>query len=177
LKKRCAWALDDPLLTVYHDEEWGKKVNGDVPLFELLTLELFQTGLSWRTILHKREAFREAFQGFTIEKVAQFEEEKIEELVHNQGIVRHRGKINATIHNAKVALELIQEWGSLNAYIENLPDLLEDKQKQLRKTFKHVGPSVSESFLIAAGFIPTPHDESCFMAKKTNEMSGKARTI
>jgi DNA-3-methyladenine glycosylase I len=164
MKKRCAWALDDPFLTVYHDEEWGEKVSEDIPLFELLTLELFQTGLSWRTILHKREAFREVFQDFDIEKVAQFGEDKVAELVQDQRIVRHRGKINATIHNANVALDLIQEWGSLNNYIENLPDTLEEKQKQMRKTFKHVGPSVSESFLIAGGFIPTPHDKDCFLA-------------
>jgi DNA-3-methyladenine glycosylase I len=165
MKKRCAWALDDPLLTVYHDEEWGKKVTEDIPLFELLTLELFQTGLSWRTILHKREAFRSAFQSFDLKKVAQFGEAEVEDLVQNPRIVRHRGKINATIHNAQVTLDLIQEWGSLNNYIENLPETLEEKQKQMRKTFKHVGPSVSESFLIAGGFIPTPHDKDCFLAE------------
>jgi DNA-3-methyladenine glycosylase I len=171
--KRCAWALDDPQLMLYHDEEWGRKVTEDLPLFELLTLELFQTGLSWRTILHKRDAFRKAFQGFDIEKVAQFDEEKIEELVQNPGIVRHRGKIKATIHNANVALDLIQKWGSLLNYIEKLPEPLEEKQKQLRKTFKHVGPSVSESFLIAAGFLPTPHDQDCFLGKKATNSQKK----
>ncbi len=148
----------------YHDREWGRPHTADLELFELLILELFQTGLSWRTVLHKREAFRQAFEGFDLEKVAAFDDEKIEALVQNPGIIRHRGKIVAAIHNAKACLSLIDEYGSLYLFFKNLPDDPKAQHKLMKKVFKHVGPSVIESFLIAAGFTDVPHDPGCFMA-------------
>ena len=103
---RCGWCGDDPLYRAYHDEEWGREKRGDDALFELLSLEGFQAGLSWLTILRKREGFRQAFAGFSIERVAEFDERDVERLLGDAAIVRHRGKIEATIGNAGAALEL-----------------------------------------------------------------------
>lgn len=162
--KRCKWAEADELMITYHDQEWGKQVLDDRALFELLTLELFQTGLSWRTILHRREGFRQAFDNFRIEKIAMYNEQKVQELVGNPGIIRHRGKIAATIHNAKSVLSLIETYGSLYQFFTSLPEEVKEQQKLMRKTFKHVGPSVLESFLIAGGFAQVQHEPDCFMA-------------
>src|SRR4051794_38155314 len=103
---RCGWCGDDPLYRAYHDEEWGREKRGDDVLFELLSLEGFQAGLSWLTILRKREGFRRAFGGFSIERVARFDERDVERLLADAAIVRHRGKIEATIGNAVAALEI-----------------------------------------------------------------------
>ena len=103
---RCRWAGSDPLYLAYHDEEWGRPLHGDDPLFEMLTLEGFQAGLSWLTILRKREAFRSAFAGFRISDVAAFGEHDGERLLGDAGIVRNRAKIEATIGNARAALEV-----------------------------------------------------------------------
>ena len=103
---RCWWCGDDPLYRSYHDDEWGYELRGDDALFELLSLEGFQAGLSWLTILRKREGFRNAFAGFSIERVADFDEADVERLLGDAGIIRHRGKIEATIGNAVAALEL-----------------------------------------------------------------------
>jgi DNA-3-methyladenine glycosylase I len=114
--ERCWWAGDDPLYIDYHDREWGFPVRDDRRLFEKICLEGFQSGLSWRTILGKREAFREAFAGFDFERVARFTARDVERLLGNAGIVRHRGKIESTRNNAQRARELAGEFGSLAAY-------------------------------------------------------------
>ena len=103
---RCGWCGDDPLYRAYHDDEWGRPTRGDDAIFELLSLEGFQAGLSWLTILRKREAFKAAFAGFSISRVAEFDERDVERLLADSGIVRHRGKIEATIGNAVAALDL-----------------------------------------------------------------------
>jgi DNA-3-methyladenine glycosylase I len=113
---RCWWAGDDPLYIDYHDREWGFPVSDDRRLFEKICLEGFQAGLSWRTILGKRDAFRAAFDGFEFERVARFTARDIERLVANASIVRHRGKIESTRNNARRARELAGEFGSLAAY-------------------------------------------------------------
>ena len=110
------WCGDDPLYVSYHDEEWGFPVTDDIRLFEKMCLEGFQAGLSWITILRKRENFRKAFKGFDFHKVAKFTEKDVERLLQDEGIIRHRGKIEATINNAKRAIELIEEQGSLAHY-------------------------------------------------------------
>lgn len=161
--KRCTWAQNDPLLIAYHDEEWGRHKKGDQDLFELLTLELFQTGLSWRTVLNKREGFRAAFEQFDIEKISRFDDAKLNELVQSTDIIRHRRKIEATVFNAEVVLNLIKEYGSLYSFFNQLPEDFSDKIKLIKKMFKHVGPSVLESFLIAAGLAPVPHESGCFL--------------
>ena len=113
---RCFWGGPQPDYTVYHDEEWGNPVSSDTRLFEKICLEGFQSGLSWYTILSKRENFREAFHGFEIEKVAGMGDADIEKQVLNAGIIRHRGKIKSTINNARQAIKLIEEKGSLAAH-------------------------------------------------------------
>ena len=114
--RRCHWVGDDALYIAYHDREWGFPVADDRRLFEKICLEGFQAGLSWRTILGKREAFREAFAGFDFERVSRFGARDVERLLKNAGIVRHRGKIESTINNAKHARKLADEFGSLAAY-------------------------------------------------------------
>nr|WP_321160358.1 DNA-3-methyladenine glycosylase I [Marinomonas sp. KJ51-3] len=114
---RCAWASSAPDFPEYHDHEWGFPVDDDQRLFEKLCLETFQSGLSWRTILSKRDNFRLAFENFDFHKVAQFGEKEITELLNNQGIVRNKRKILAVINNAKRALEMVEKEGSLAAFI------------------------------------------------------------
>ena len=114
---RCFWAGDDPRYIAYHDDEWGRPVADDRRLFEKLCLEGFQSGLSWRTILYKRDAFRAAFADFEVERVARFNARTVERLLQDAAIVRHRGKIESTINNAKRTLALREEAGSLAAYV------------------------------------------------------------
>ena len=114
-KCRCSWAGDVPVYVDYHDNEWGRPTHDDRMLFELLVLEGAQAGLSWLTILKKREAYREAFDGFDPAKVALYDEAKVEELMANEGIVRNRLKINAAITNAKLFLDVAREFGSFDA--------------------------------------------------------------
>ena len=113
---RCPWAVASPLLRHYHDHEWGRIVRGEQGLFERVSLEGFQAGLSWITILRKRENFRKGFAGFDIKKVAKFTQKDVTRLLKDEGIIRHRGKIESTINNAQRALELQKEKGSLAAY-------------------------------------------------------------
>lgn len=115
--KRCDWVSTDELYINYHDEEWGKPVYDDATIFEFLVLESFQAGLSWITILKKREHFREAFDQFDYNKIAQYTDDKVEELMQNAGIVRNRLKILATINNAKRFQEIQNEFGSFSTYI------------------------------------------------------------
>jgi DNA-3-methyladenine glycosylase I len=114
---RCAWCGSDPLYVRYHDEEWGRPVDDDVRLFEKLSLEGFQSGLSWLTILKKRENFRRAFKGFDIPIVARFTKRSVARLLNDSGIVRNRAKIEATINNARRCIELIEEFGTLASYV------------------------------------------------------------
>jgi DNA-3-methyladenine glycosylase I len=117
VSNRCWWCGDDPLYVQYHDEEWGRPVTDDTRLFEKICLEGFQAGLSWITILRKREHFRRAFCGFVIDRVARFTNRDVARLLRDPGIVRHRGKIESTVNNARRAHELEDEFGSLAAYV------------------------------------------------------------
>jgi DNA-3-methyladenine glycosylase I len=114
--RRCWWCGDDPLYVRYHDEEWGRPVRDDRRLFEKVCLEGFQAGLSWLTVLRKRENFRQAFAGFDFERLARFTARDVNRLLKDEGIIRHRGKIESTINNAQRAIELRDEFGSLAAY-------------------------------------------------------------
>ncbi|MFA7343040.1 MAG: DNA-3-methyladenine glycosylase I [Terrimicrobiaceae bacterium] len=116
-KPRCAWCLKDPLYIRYHDDEWGRPVHDDRVLFEFLVLESFQAGLSWLTVLRKRENFRRAFSGFDVEKVARFDQKKVERLMQDAGIVRNRLKIEAAINNARRFKEVRKEFGSFDKYV------------------------------------------------------------
>lgn len=116
-KQSCGWPAGDPLMVTYHDEEWGVPLHDDQKLFEFMVLDAFQAGLSWRTILHKRENFRKAFDGFNAEKIAAYMEDDFNRLMNDSGIVRNRAKIMATIENAKVFLAVRDEFGTFDRYI------------------------------------------------------------
>ena len=165
---RCWWAGTDPLYVDYHDTEWGFPVTEDVRLFEKLSLEGFQAGLSWLTILRKRENFRSAFAGFDIRRVAGFGEADVARLLDDAGIVRHRGKIEATINNARRTLELIDEFGSLASYVwsyapdrpgppADLPSITPEStamSNDLKKRgWTFVGPTTVYAFMQAMGLV------------------------
>jgi DNA-3-methyladenine glycosylase I len=167
---RCRWAGSDPLYLAYHDEEWGRPLHGDDALFEMLTLEGFQAGLSWLTILRKREAFRSAFAGFRIEDVAAFGQDDVERLLGDAGIVRNRAKIDAAVGNARAALEVgpggLTEvlWSyappprprRLESFDEIPAQTAESKalSKELRRRgFRFVGPTIVYAFMQAVGMV------------------------
>jgi DNA-3-methyladenine glycosylase I len=122
MKNRCPWPSDDKLMIKYHDKEWGVPLHNDKKLFEFLILEGFQAGLSWRTILHKRENFRKAFDGFDFNKVAKYNERKINSLLKDKGIIRNNLKIEGAITNAKAFLQVRKEFGTFNKYIWGFVD-------------------------------------------------------
>jgi DNA-3-methyladenine glycosylase I len=177
---RCRWGDSTPEYRTYHDSEWGLPVADDVRLFEKLSLEGFQAGLSWLTILRKREAFREAFAGFDPERVARFRERDVSRLLRDASIVRHRGKIEAVVNNAKRAIELVEAEGSLAAYVWRFEpaepeDRLEEaalreraltpESKALARDLKHrgwrfVGPTTVYAFMQAMGLV-NDHVHGC----------------
>jgi DNA-3-methyladenine glycosylase I len=167
---RCAWCAADELYRAYHDQEWGFPQRDDRRLFEKLCLEGFQSGLSWLTILRKRENFRRAFAQFDFEKVARFTPRKGEALLQDAGIVRHRGKIESTIHNARRARELVEEQGSLAAYFWKFEPAPETRRKQVfahqlskdlkRRGWTYVGPTTMYAFMQAMGLV-NDHLEGC----------------
>jgi DNA-3-methyladenine glycosylase I len=170
---RCAWGDSTPDYRVYHDEEWGRPVTDDVRLFEKLCLEGFQSGLSWLTILRKREAFRSAFAGFDFAQVARFTERDVERLLGDAGIIRHRGKIEATINNAGRAVELVEAEGSIAAFVWRYEpptpgaslesETAESRAlaKELkRRGWRFVGPTTVYAFMQAMGLV-NDHLEGC----------------
>lgn len=187
-KKRCQWCGDDELYCHYHDHEWGLPLHDDRALFEFLTLEGFQAGLSWITILRKREAFRAAFAHFEPQKVAAFTEEDVARLMANEAIVRNRRKIEAAITNAHAFIKIQQEFGSFDAWVwafvegkpivnqwqrhEEVPvytPLAEDISKALKQRgFKFVGPTIVYSHMQATGMV-NDHLLGCYRhAQLTN---------
>jgi len=187
-KPRCQWCAAAPEFLHYHDTEWGFPVDDDFRLFEKLSLEGFQSGLSWRTILVKRENFRKAFHGFDYHKVARFAANDVERLLQDAGIVRHRGKIEAVINNAQCAVELAKKEGGLAAYIwqfEPNPENLAAPQtvstsaesialsKALKKQgWKFVGPTTVYAFMQAMGLI-NDHVEGCVVRGKVDSARKK----
>ena len=178
MSKRCAWART-PLSVAYHDQEWGVPLHDDTGLFEFLVLEGAQAGLSWETILNKRENYRAAFDGFNPVKIAKYKERKVEALMNNSGIIRNRLKINSAITNARAFLDVTREFGSFDAYVwrfvdgkplrrkrgqpvparTELSDLL---SKDLsRRGFKFVGSTICYAFMQAVGMV-NDHDLACF---------------
>ena len=173
---RCRWCSATPAYLDYHDREWGYPVDDDIRLFEKICLEGFQSGLSWRTILVKRDNFRSAFRGFDFNKVAKFTEKDVERLLKDEGIVRHRGKIEAVINNAKCAKKIVAQSGSLAAffwsYEPNADDLADPQtasasetskalSKALKKQgWKFVGPTTVYAFMQAMGLV-NDHAEGC----------------
>jgi DNA-3-methyladenine glycosylase I len=188
---RCAWAGTEGVYLDYHDREWGRPVTDDVRLFEKLCLEGFQSGLSWLTILRKRERFREVFHGFEIARVAAMDEADVERLLQDAGIIRHRGKITSTINNARHALAIQREFGSLAAYVWSFepaaaarpsqltPEALRELSqsdasralsKDLRKRgFSFVGPTTCYAFMQAMGLV-NDHVEGCFCREEVETL-------
>lgn len=177
--KRCFWVDEkSEIYTKYHDEEWGISKHDDHELFELLILESFQAGLSWITILKKRENFRKAFDNFDIQKVANYNNEKIAELLSNTGIIRSKNKILSAINNAKIFMQIQKDFGSFANYIWSFTDnkvlknttgkiitsssLSDEISKDLKKRgMKYVGTVIIYSYLQAIGIIDD-HDQNCF---------------
>jgi DNA-3-methyladenine glycosylase I len=159
---RCAWADTDPLLAAYHDEEWGVAEHDDHRLFELLSLEGAQAGLSWLTILRKRDGYRRAFAGFDPAAVACFGPGDVERLLADPGIVRHRGKIESTIDNARAVLAVQEEHGSFAGFVGGAPRDPRALSRALKQAgFRFVGPTTCESFMEAAGLLDH-HEPDCF---------------
>lgn len=188
---RCSWAGSDELYRHYHDREWGRPVTDDTRLFEKLCLEGFQSGLSWLTILKKRENFRLAFHGFDIDKVAAMGEADIERLLLDADIIRHRGKIASTINNAKKAQAIRDEFGSLATYVWRFePDrsrgpirpgeipseteISKRLSKDLKKRgFSFVGPTTVYAFMQAMGLV-NDHIDACFAHAESEADRGRA---
>lgn len=166
---RCSWAGDDALYQQYHDSEWGFPVDDERSLFEKICLEGFQSGLSWLTILRKRENFRSAFRGFDFTRVARFRDREIGRLMADAGIVRHRGKIESTINNARQAVVLKREYGSLARYFwqwEKVDNAGAELARDLKKRgWTFVGPTTIHSFLQAMGLI-NDHAAGCAAGRK-----------
>jgi DNA-3-methyladenine glycosylase I len=189
LVKRCAWSETDPLLLNYHDEEWGVPVRDDRKLFEFLSLEGAQAGLSWLTILRKRENYRKAFDNFDPIKVAKYNQRKLEALLRDAGIVRNRAKIIATVENAKRFAKVSKDYGSFQSYLsgfvdqgsrragfkdlQQLPSSTQESEKlsnDLRKRgFSFVGPTVCYAFMQAVGLV-NDHVTGCFRYREIEKM-------
>ena len=181
MKNRCSWCGTDPLYMEYHDTEWGVPVYEDAKIFEFLMLETFQAGLSWITILRKRENFRKAFDNFNYKKIATYTEEKYDSLLQDAGIIRNKLKIKATITNAQLFMELQQEYGSFSKYIWSFTNgkpiknelnhksdvpattaLSDALSKDLKKRgFKFVGSTVIYAHMQATGMV-NDHATDCF---------------
>ncbi len=187
--KRCAWANHDPQMREYHDKEWGTPIHDDHLIFEFLILEGAQAGLSWSTILQKRENFRKALDNFDYHKIAKYSEEKVENLMNDEGIIRNRRKIEAFISNAKVFLNVQKTFGSFDNYIwkfvnheridnkfkdlSELPsknEISEQMSKDLKKRgFKFVGPAICYAFMQAIGMV-NDHIIDCFRYTEIKKM-------
>lgn len=182
-QSRCGWCnQNNPVYVAYHDKEWGVPTYDDGELFELLVLESFQAGLSWECVLNKREAFREAFDGFELNAVCCYGEEKIRQLMENANIIRNRRKIDAAITNAKIYQRIQKEYGSFSKYIWHFTKgrviyetgkvsskLSDDVSEDLKKRgMKFVGTKIIYSYLQSAGIIYS-HEESCFKYREKEE--------
>lgn len=181
-KQRCKWVTDDPLYINYHDHEWGRPVHDDRKLFEMLTLEGAQAGLSWITILKRRENYRKAFDDFNPEIISQYDEQKIEALLMDEGIIRNKRKIHSVVTNAQSFLKIQHEFGSFDAYIwqfvggspivndweshSEVPSSTKESEqmsKDLKKRgFKFVGPTICYAFMQAVGMV-NDHTRDCFL--------------
>jgi len=181
IKHRCAWLTNDKLMIDYHDREWGVPVHDDHKIFEFMVLDAFQAGLSWSTILKKRENFRVAFDNFEPEKIAQYNQDKIDNLLQDAGIIRNKAKVNATVKNAKAFLEVQKEFGTFDQYIwqfvgyhpivNKWKTMAEIPAKSLeaetmsadlkKRGFGFVGPTICYAFMQAAGMV-NDHEVGCF---------------
>jgi DNA-3-methyladenine glycosylase I len=188
-KTRCWWCGDSPLYVRYHDEEWGRPVTNDIRLFEKICLEGFQAGLSWITILKKRENFRAAFDEFNYHKIAQYTDDDVARLLQNEGIIRHRGKIEATINNAERMIEMVKTEGSLYAFVKRYtpdtssrpavfdyaaaqtitqtPESVALSKDLKKRGWKFVGPTTCYAFMQAMGLV-NDHLHGCDFRNRMN---------
>ena len=187
-RKRCFWVPpDDPLYLAYHDEEWGIPVHDDTTLFEMLILEGMQAGLSWITVLRKREGYRKAFDHFDVEKIVTYDDQKVEQLMQNPNIIRNRLKIKAVIQNAAAFRQIRSEYGSFDrflwGYVDNIPlrlirtgendvpvrtELSDNVSADLKKRgFKFVGSAIICAYMHAVGLI-NGHSDDCFCTARSN---------
>lgn len=184
-KSRCGWASADPLYEKYHDKEWGRPLRDDRALFELLTLEGCQAGLSWITVLRKREHYRKVYDGFDPGKIARYTPAKLAKLLADPGIIRHRGKIAASVTNAKAYLEIVEREGSFSRFLwsvvdgkprKNRPKSLKDvpaktaesdalSKKLAKAGFKFVGSTICYAFMQASGMV-NDHVVGCHCARE-----------
>ncbi len=184
-KSRCAWSTKEPIYIEYHDKEWGTPVHDDQKLFEFLVLESFQAGLSWLTVLKKRENFRKAFANFDAKKVSKFDEKKVEQLMQDAGIIRNRLKIEAAINNASCFLAIQKEFGSFDKYVwgfvggkpivnkrktlKDVPpttEISDAMSKDMGKRgFKFRGSTICYAFMQAVGMVDD-HIDDCWKKKK-----------
>jgi DNA-3-methyladenine glycosylase I len=187
---RCPWAGDDPLYVDYHDTEWGVPLHDDRRLFEFLVLEGAQAGLSWLTILRKRENYRQVFDGFDPARIAEFGSEKIERLMANAGIVRNRLKVVSAVRNARAFLEIQREFGSFDAYVwrfvegkpkvkrwrslaevpAETPESRALSQDLIRRGLTFVGPTICYAFMQAVGMV-NDHLAACFRHREISSVS------
>lgn len=181
MKKRCEWTKEDPLMNAYHDEEWGIPVHDDPKHFEFLLLDAFQAGLSWKTILYRREGFRKAFANFDVQKVAKFTDKQLEKLMQDESIIRNRLKIYGAVKNAKAFIEVQKEYGSFDKYIWQFTGnkTIDGKRKSIkdipatskesdamskdlkRRGFTFVGSTICYAYMQAAGLV-NDHTVDCF---------------
>ena len=191
MKQRCDWVPENDMYKKYHDEEWGVPVYDDKKLFEMLVLESAQAGLTWSTILKRREGYKKSFDDFDAEEIAKYDEDKIEELLEDEGIIRNRLKIESTVINAEKFLEIQEELGSFSDYIwqfvggkpiinewESADDLPSktDKSKKMSKRlkergFKFIGPTICYAYMQAVGMV-NDHTVDCFRYEEINELTG-----
>jgi DNA-3-methyladenine glycosylase I len=185
MNKSCSWPTNDPLMIKYHDKEWGVPLHNDKKLFEFLLLEGMQAGLSWRTVLYKRENFRKAFDNFDFNKIARYNKRKISSLLNNEGIIRNKLKVESAVTNAKAFIEVRKEFGTFNKYIWNfvnekpiqnkfkslkelpartvLSDLISNDLK--KRGFKFVGSTIIYAHMQATGMV-NDHVVDCFRNKE-----------
>ena len=188
-KLRCAWPTNNELMIDYHDNEWGVPLHNDRKLFEFMVLDAFQAGLSWSTILKKRENFRAALDNFKPEKIAQYDQDKIAKLLQDAGIIRNKAKVNATVKNAGAFLKVQKEFGSFNKYIWQFVGgkpiinkwkiMAEIPAKSMeaeamsadlkKRGFSFVGPTICYAFMQAAGMV-NDHEVGCFRYMEINSI-------
>jgi DNA-3-methyladenine glycosylase I len=191
--KRCQWPGQDPLYLAYHDEEWGVPLHDDNRLFEMIVLEGMQSGLSWITILRKRESFRVAFHAFDPRRVATFGPKEIEKLLSNPGVIRNRAKLEAAVANARATLQVQEKYGSLDSFLWRIVEgkpivnrrsnhgeapaktaISEILAKECKKEgFKFIGPTVAYAFMQAVGMV-NDHVVTCFRYKEVARASKKS---
>lgn len=176
-KRRCKWTADDPLLISYHDREWGRPIGTDAGHLERMALEIFQCGLSWRIVLVKRPALREAFEGFALERVAGMGTRDVERLMANPAIIRNGAKIKATISNARQFIELAEVAGSYRKWFGSLAAGTPRERRAIfaafKENFSFMGPETTKCYLMGVGKIPPAHDRGCFAIADSKAADGR----